>query len=421
MILVTLMCICFWQTEPLILEESKLWTRKVESPNLISIEIVSRKYEASEQPDIWLVGVAHIADGYFYEEVTSLLDGMDIVLFESVRPTGSRPPGGESDSEKVESTRLALDFVADIVKLIAEEEGEIPNSLDEVIANSVLLDSRIASWVTDASIGPWGRPFAMQVNPEDRTVALWCFGSDGKVGGSGVAADMFVTRDIVFSEELAELSEEQSVQEGMADALDLEFQLDSISYDNPNWFCSDLTIGEVEQNLAERGSDLAILDVIRGRAFTAKIATGMMKLLPILNTLVGGGIKETARLLMIEILTMPNSDEIFDGIDPELNEVIIIDRNTEVLEDIEATIATVEDLTSIGILYGAGHMKDLAQRLEEDFGYMSTEEKWFVAMSVNPNDSLLDQSDLNQMKFMLQYQMKKSKDQEEKLNIDLED
>ena len=104
----------------------------------------------------------------------------------------------------------------------------------------------------------------------------------------------------------------------------------------------------------------SILGAITGESFTAKIASGMMKLIPLLDMLTGGGVRETARLLMIELLTMPNSDQMLEGIEPELAHVIIVDRNTEVLNDIAATIEIVENVSTIGILYGAGHMNDMA-------------------------------------------------------------
>jgi len=389
-------------------EKTQGWTRKTESENNVSLELVSRRYVAESKPDLWLIGVAHIAEASFYEEVSALLEEMDIVLYESVRPTGSRPPAGETDEERIESTVKSMEFVADLAKRSAEELGTMPTGLEDVIASAAVIDSRLSIWVEDASIGAWGRPYSMQVDDKENTLTLWCFGSDGKVGGEGSAADLTTTRSIVFNDIPSDGSKEKGMQADLAEVLGLEFQLDMLTYENPNWFCSDLTIGEVEEKLIEQGADPAILDMITGESFTAKIASGMMKLIPLLDALAGGGIRETARLLMIEMLSMPDSDQMLRGIEPELEHVIIVDRNTEVLDDIEATLEIVEGLSTIGVLYGAGHMKDLAERLLTTFGYTPVEDRWFVTMSVNPNDSLLDESDLNRMRFMLQYQMHKA-------------
>ena len=116
--IVALSTICFatsmlQDTTPAVelIEPSLQWTRRTEGENLVSLELVSRRYEVEGKPDLWLVGVAHIADGSFYEEIAALLDEMDIVLYESVRPTGSRPPSGITEEEKVASTKLSLEFV----------------------------------------------------------------------------------------------------------------------------------------------------------------------------------------------------------------------------------------------------------------------------------------------------------------------
>ncbi len=85
-------------------EPALAWTRKTTGESIVSLELVSRRFEAEGKPDLWLVGVAHIADSSFYDDIASLIDEMDIVLYESVRPSGSRPPFGETEEEKVVST-----------------------------------------------------------------------------------------------------------------------------------------------------------------------------------------------------------------------------------------------------------------------------------------------------------------------------
>jgi hypothetical protein len=389
-------------------EKPQGWTRKIESENKVSLELVSRRYQAEGKPDLWLVGVAHIADASFYEEVGLLLDEMDIVLYESVRPTGSRPPAGLTDEERIAATMKSMDFVADVAMKSTIEAGALPEAIEDVVSNAALIDSRLSVWVEDASVDAWGRPYSIQIDGENNTIAFWCFGSDGKVGGDGSAKDLVVSRTIEFRDDALEEDKEKGIQEDLADILGLEFQLEALSYASPNWFCSDLTIGEVEEKLIEQGADPEILSMITGEAFAAKIASGMMKLIPLLDALVGGGIQETARLLIIEMLSMDGSDQMLEGIEPELAQVIIVDRNTEVLKDIAATIELVEDLSSIGVLYGAGHMKDLAERIHKLFGYSPVEDRWIISMHVNPNDSLLNESDLNRMRFMLQYQMHKA-------------
>jgi hypothetical protein len=318
----------------------------------------------------------------------------------------------------VNSTEKALAFVADTAKRCAEETSTMPLQLEDVVREAALLDRRLAGFVADASTDAWGRPFVIQIDESTKTITLMSLGSDGKVGGKGAASDLTERRVVRFRKDSSKTDKanEKNVQQELADALGLEFQLDSLSYESQNWFCSDLTMGEVEAKLIEQGADASLLEAITGESFSAQIATGMMKLIPMLDSLTGGGIKETAKLLMIEILSMAGSDQMLEGIQPELAQVIIVDRNTELLRDLAATIGIAEDLSTIGVLYGAGHMPDLSKRLHAEFGYAPVEDRWFESMAVDPRASLLSEKDLKRMKVMLQYQLYKARQKLEKEN-----
>tara|TARA_B100000959_G_scaffold278487_2_gene336933 strand:- start:973 stop:2247 length:1275 start_codon:yes stop_codon:yes gene_type:complete len=394
-------------------EPSLLWTRKTVGENIVSIELVSRRYEAEGKPDLWLIGVAHVAEESFYDEVTSLLDEMELVLYESVRPSGSRPPSGTTEEERVASTQKSLEFVADVAKRCSEESDLIPETLEDVIADASLIDRRLPNFVEDASVDAWRRPFVLQVNHAKNEIILWSFGSDGAIGGTGSASDLTARRTVKILDDGDERVEEGDIDKGIqaefADVLGLEFQLEALSYEEPNWFCSDLTIDEVESKLEVRGADASVLGTITGESFTAKIASSFMKIIPMLDSFTDGGARETAKLLMIEMLSLPESEEMLYRVEPELAQVIIVDRNTEVLNDIAATIKVVEDLSSIGVLYGAGHMADLSLRLNSLFGYKSVEDRWFTAMRANPNDSLLDEKYMRKMRAMLRLQLHNAK------------
>ena len=395
------------------------WTRRSEGENIVSLDLASRRYTADGKPDVWLIGVAHIAEQSFYDEVTALLDEMDIVLYESVRPTGSRPPSGSTEEEQVQSTRKALAFVANVAKQCAENSNNMPATLLDVIIEAALLDGRLSGWVEDASVDAWGRPFSLQVEESTKTITILSFGSDGAIGGTGAASDLKESRIVKIKrgglDSVEESKQKNNIQQELADAMDLEFQLEALSYEDPNWFCSDLTMDEVKTKLIEQGADTSLLEMITGESFSAQIATSMMKLIPMLDSLAGGGIRETAKLLMIELLSMPDSDQLLEGLEPELAHVIIVERNTELLNDLAATMGIAEDLSTIGVLYGAGHMPDLSRRLRSRFGYAPAEERWFKTMSVDPSASLIGEKDLKRMRIMLQYQLYKAR---ERLNGD---
>ena len=416
----------FFDDKPIVTEPVQQWTRKVSGDNIVSLEIVSRRYEAQGRPDVWLIGVAHIADESFYGQVASLLEQLDVVLYESVRPSGSRPPMGDTPEEKINTTKKSLTFIADSASAAANEMEMLPMTMDDVITDSSILDRRLSGWLDDVSVDAWENPIVIVTDEESGTMTFTSYGADGKQGGEGESADIVESRTVAIASLEEEITEEDienepdepsdNIQQTMADSLGLAFQLDELPYEEPNWFVSDLTIDEVESKLEEGGADTALLDTITGASFAAKIANSMMQVIPLLDALSGGGVSSTARLLMIEILSMADSEamQAMQGIEPELLEVIIVDRNTEVLSDLAAVLDSAEDVSSVGILYGAGHMVDLSQRMEKLFGYVPVEDKWFSSMSVDPRESLLDESDMTRMRFMLKYQMYKAQEAEEK-------
>ncbi len=395
--------------------ETPSWIRKQSDEGKLSLDIASRKYSAEGKPDLWLIGVSHVADESFYAQIELLLDELDVVLYESVRPDGARPPVNTSPEHAVKSTKASMEFVANLGVKVAEEFGTIPESIDDIIIDASLIDRRFGGWVDDASIDAWNRPFALQAFPEESAFGVWSYGSDGAIGGEGSAADLFVKRTVnikdVFADGVIQIEEDENVnmQAAFAEMLELEFQLDALPYEEPNWFCSDLTIGEVNELLHKKGADTTVIDSLSGESLTAKLSADLMKLVPMLDSLAGGGVVETVKLLMIELLSMEDSMELSSDMQPELMEVIIVDRNTEVLKDIGVTIDIVEDLNTIGVLYGAGHMDDFHKRLEVMFDYKPTEEKWFTSMRVNPEQSLLDEKEFRRLKMMLRYQMHKAK------------
>lgn len=412
-----------FQDERIASEPEQQWTRRVDGENIASLEVVSRKYVAEGLPSVWLVGVAHIADLSFYDQVAALLEGLDVVLYESVRPTGSRPPMGDTHEERVASTKKSLKFISDTAAATAKEMDIYPMTMEDVIADASILDTRLSGWLDDVAIDAWGNPIVLHVDEDSGEMTCMSYGADGKVGGQHEASDLIERRTVSIAQLEEEVTEEElelelvedetdpsNLQAAMAETLGLAFQLDSLPYEEPHWFVSDLTIDEVQVKLEENGADTTLLETLSGESFAAKLAEGVMQIVPMLDALSGGGATATARLLMIEVLSMADNDQMIAGIGEGLQQVIIVDRNTEVLTDLATIIDATEDVSSIGILYGAGHMSDLAHRMETLFGYQPVEDRWFSSMRVDPRESLLSEGDMTRMRFMLKYQMYKSQE-----------
>ncbi len=396
--------------------EEPPWTRRVEHEGSVMLELASRRYVAQDRPDVWLVGVAHVADESFYEAISDLLAGTDLVLFESVAPSGSRSPDGDTPEERVESTTASIEFIVETAASAADEMEMLPETLEDVLLDAAILDARLPGWVDDASIDAWGRELVLAVDEDASTITITSLGSDGAEGGDGEAADLHATRavDISPAEDEEATGEEAPVhiQRALADALGLVFQLEALPYDEPGWFCSDMTIDEVQTALHERGADTTVLDVMTESSIPAQVATTLMRMLPAMDAISGGAATETARLLLIEVLTMPGTDTIVAAIDPALHSVIIIERNARVLGDLEAVMSLQEDeetrVESVSVLYGAGHMPDLHLAMVSQLGYAPAEAIWIPAMSATLDETIFDERELKRLRFTLRYQMHKA-------------
>ena len=364
------------------------WLRKIETESLVSLELASRRYVSAGKPDLWVIGATHIAEENFYAQVTSLLEDLDVVLYESVRPTGAKPPSNADDKIAVQSTKASMEFVADICKQTAEEIEEIPSTLDALIVDSALLDRRFSGWLDDASVDAWGRPFVLQMHKGQKSFSIWSFGSDGKVGGNSTAQDLQVTRTVRFADPFADgviqdADKSSLVQQDLVASLNLEWQIDALPYEDPNWFCSDLTAGEIQEKLIQHNVDASLVDSLTGESFALQVAKNMMKLIPDLGETATKEMQEKAKLLLIEMLSSSGAKDMSSAINPELMEIITIAQNTEVLKDVETTINIIHDIKTIGIVYGVGRMEDFDRRLGELFNYEPVEEVWFNSISVS--------------------------------------
>ena len=79
---------------------------------------------------------------------------------------------------------------------------------------------------------------------------------------------------------------------------------------------------------------------------------------------------------------------------PGFQDVIIVERNTVPLEDLERIIAEEPAIDSVAILYGASHMPDLAVRLvQSEHGYEEVDVRWDRAIGVDLETSPLTERD----------------------------
>ena len=364
------------------------WIRAVNEPEVRSVlEIASRRYEGepvSEVPTVWLVGVTHIGDAAYYEALSDLLSNVDVVLYESVMPDGARPHQATSERSRRASTRIGLELLS----TIASRTDERPSGVEDFAAVANAIDLRMGNWIRAASIDAWGRP--VRYEPTDSGLSFTSAGPDGLQGTDD---------DIVETSEPKEpgsAGPERNLQAALADALGLRYQLESMPYAEANWRVSDMSIGEIQAAFARRGMEFDMLgDMLSGSSIPAQLINMMLGLISIGDSLSGGAVSDGVKMMLVELLGTPGVLDMTDRqFGPGFQDVIIVERNTVPLEDLERIIAEEPDIGSVAILYGAAHMPDMAQRLlEHEHGYREVDVRWDSAIGIELADSPLTERD----------------------------
>lgn len=380
-----------------------------EAGRKVSLEIASRDYVPTEGdgPTVTLMGVAHIGEQAFYRDLQKELEGYDVVLYESVMPPGARGPAGETDEQRIDSTRAAMGFVGSLVETFHFARDRYPEDPGELVAFAAEEDARLGHWVENAMTDAWGRPLVYGVNDDGLSYTLMSWGADGRVGGSDAAKDIQLA-DLPAPTAIDFAASDDNIQVQLADALRMEFQLSSLDYDRPNWRCSDMSIDEVNREMAERGVDFEILGgALGGTSMFAKLAKVFLGLMRFADSLLDGAIADMVKVTMIEMLGNESLTEMsLQQFGEGFEEVIVDLRNQVVIDDLKRIIAEERDVESIAILYGAAHMNDMAGRLADQLGYQPADESWHSAIEVDLERSAITERDLRQMRAMMRQMMR---------------
>ena len=172
------------------------------------------------------------------------------------------------------------------------------------------------------------------------------------------------------------------MQNGMTEALGLAFQLDSIDYNAKNFVHADMTPEEFSNSMKKREESL-------GKMFFRAIGQSLVKS--------ASGSSSSDVILMQALMTKETEDRqfklkralaeqfadldgamlVFDGPD---GSTLVTERNKKALKVLTEEIKSGS--LRIGIFYGAGHMKDIAKRLESEFSMTRTDTSWLTAWNL---------------------------------------
>ena len=371
--------------------EQEPWLRVDDTrPGILDLDVAERRYTKAGAPDITLIGAIHIGDPRYYKHLMKTLEAFDLILYEGVGPAGAGELSEDlTDEQRGTRTESRLRLFAMMLESTKRAAGDdwtgYPMSVEDVRAKMVELDmgARPIEFFDAASSDGWGNALIYQATEDGEDFRLVSLGADGEEGGRGVNRDLSFALQPALSE--AELGGEPGLQQKMAQTFGLAFQGEIMSHEGDNHINSDLSVDEVRDLLEAKGGDgsmiFGMLDGSSGMAQMADVVFQLIEWIP------GGS--AMGKLMIMEMLANADDALAMAGQQPgmenpeALMEVIIVDRNKKVIEDL-APLLLLKRMWNQGIavLYGAGHMPDLHDRLV-DMGYELSESDWNLAIRLN--------------------------------------
>lgn len=378
------------------------YIRVVDDPEARSIrlEVASRRFEHENKskPTVRMTGAVHIGDAHFYEAIQEMMDAQDVVLFESVKPSGMGDiPPDATDEQRARISDRRVRLLSLFVERQAKASGSLPADMSEI---ETTIDERFARILDGARNDAWSRPIAYSKDADGEAFTMTSLGADGEPGGEGAAADISVTAQKPSPGESKDAP--VGIQQQLASSLGLVFQPEVMNEGGPNWRNSDMSVDQVQERMEAEGVDASpLFNMLSGDSFAAKFAGFMLKLVTSSEQS-----RAMTKLMMVEMLG--SADELFasgaGGMGMSnvegMMKVIIEDRNAVVVKDLENIIATEPDVRSVGILYGAGHLANLESRLAA-IGYLPVGDDWFPAITVDLNASGITPTQATAMRQML--------------------
>ncbi len=172
------------------------------------------------------------------------------------------------------------------------------------------------------------------------------------------------------------------LQNVMKDVLNLEFQLDGVDYSPANLVHADMSPEEFQKSMADRGESFVsmffrmMLDSMSVQA--KKNGQGAASEVELLVALIA---KDRAyrmkRILAEQFESMEDQMTSLNG--PE-GSTLITERNKKALSVLKREMEGGK--RRIAIFYGAGHLSDMASRLDTEFGLRADSERWLAAWTI---------------------------------------
>ena len=170
-----------------------------------------------------------------------------------------------------------------------------------------------------------------------------------------------------------------SMQTGMKDMLELEYQLELIDYMSTNFRHADMSPEEFSKDLQRRG-DSVMKMIARmmgaGLATQSKNGGDLGVLMALFSQDRSTAMKNAMANQLIDM------EAVTAGINDANGEnTLIKGRNAKAFEVLREELAGGKE--KLAVFYGAGHLSDMADRLEKDFGMKAGKTTWLDAWDLD--------------------------------------
>jgi hypothetical protein len=377
------------------------WIRKVESKDgtVLELQVAVREFVHADpaRPRVTVAGAVHIGEAEFYQQLHEVLEPMDVVLFEGVKP--KRGGAGESDAA-VSMTQSRMRIVGMMAERFKDEKGRYPESIAEM--QDVWPDAAAVKAPRDA----WGTELLyLPAEGDEPGWEIISLGADSAAGGEGTAADLRMTSDEAAGDDGVSRTRQrpEGMQKQLATALGVVFQLEVMDHTGKNWRNSDISMEELQERFAEAGVKAdGLLGMLSGSSMMARFSGVLLSMLSSTD-------QSRAILKAVMIETLGEADRLMEQQMPggmgAMMTVIIDERNEIVLEDMERIFAEEPGVRTLGVIYGAGHLAHFQRRLTADMGFEVAGERWLTAMIVDTEAAGVPPGQLRQMRQMIQRSM----------------
>lgn len=167
-----------------------------------------------------------------------------------------------------------------------------------------------------------------------------------------------------------------TIQVGMKDTLQLTFQLDEVDYDAKNFVHADMTPQEFFETMNARKEGVLQMFFRSLGSGIAMQSAGKGGDVGLLAALVSSDRPKGLRRAFAEQMQMMDGQmAALTGEDGK--STLITERNAKAFQVLDREIKAGKK--KLGIFYGAGHLKDMHQRLADEYGMQQVEIQWLDA------------------------------------------